>query len=965
MSTPAQPPVTQQQTAEKKLLHAIWQAFDDHFLKPLISEAPKWLRYLYFLRFSILLWLFPLALWWANWRGHLRSIVSGIVTPVTEGQYLCVSFFLIASSFVALMQARVVAINGEERFGEAPPERLRSLLANDQARREWIAPVLAQLNTAGLFLYFFFNGSAEGVNTHAIVSGLAIGSALAVIFWYAVNAIYYLTWRPHGGSAKMHIQGVEVARTLLFPRSWLFLDTNTASLRLGDVLEAAETPFRLQWLARLFPARGYKWQDGSLYEGQYFSLLAAIGFFGLYFVLCPLTAPVPVLGWAAGSWLVEVAAGVILVWFVWSAGLPRVEGEKSKSLPPSFVARRRRLFWWKIGIVALILVFSATIPCLFYTRDSERFPILALVLILVTSLAWFFGGIAFWADRFRIPVLTAVVLALLLPRVVLAKYFAEEHHFSIVLEGTKTQPPTPGQILDSRIALDSASGQASDPPGQSASTPEHTFIIVTSTGGGIHAAAWTAAILEHLEERFQGSFHDHVLLLSTVSGGSAGLYTYLRELDTVARGGSPQWNQMVIEAECSSLEAVGWGLVYRDMPKALLPPIPYFLSPSSGIGDLGESPLGMDRTWALRSAFQRNLNDSFCKSDESTTKIRRRALIEDQNQNPGRAHALTLAAFNPIAVDHPFPAFTMNTTTVEQGSRFLLANYWVNLQNPDQLAPAPAESFLRVYGSSEHFSPAQPGYADLPLATAAQLSATFPYVSSAATFPQIPKLESAHFVDGGYYDNDGTASAIEFLRAALDGSKAMKDPPSGSPTIARSAHRLHASSALPQPKLRILLVEIRNSLDPSNPNHVPGAPISTSALHGDQNGKPWNLLDQLAAPPKAFYAGGHDSVTNRNRDSLALLEHAYAGRLILQHFVIDDETNGLETVSSQVVKDPPTDPLNWSLTPAQQAEIDRSAALYKDKYEQIHACFTAGQLCPLANDEASDSSNAGAQPTKP
>jgi hypothetical protein len=945
MSTPAQPPAAQQQqAAEKELLHAIWQAFGDHVVRPFMLEAPKWLRYFYFLRFSILLWLFPLALWWANWRGHLRSIVSGILTPVTEGQYLCVSFFLIASSYVALMQARVVAINGEERFNDVPPRGLCWLLAHNQVRYEWVAPVVSQLNTLILFLYFFNNGWSEGVDMRGMLFGLAGGVVLAFCFWYMVTALYYLTWRRSISTATtMCVGNNAVARTLLFPRSWLFLSSGEGKPRFGDVIEDAEILISTRWIAKVFPRLGYKWPEGSLFEGQYFALLAASNVFGLYAVLWPMVAPVPVERWSRMACLVTGFTGVVIVALLALTTLEQKEGED----PRQFAVRKRNLIIWKSGLAALVLGITAAIPYLYYSSDAERFPILALILILATSFAWGFGGFAFFADRFRIPVLTLFLLVLFVPRHFKWTGVQEEHYFSIVLAHTQPQVHTPGEILDSRIALENTPGRNGvgqlivGPPGQSVARPLHTFIIVTSTGGGIHAAGWTAAVLHGLEAQFGNSFHDNVLLMSTVSGGSAGLYTYLRELDAADHGEHPDWDRMVDEAKCSSLEAVGWGVVYHDVPKSVIPLFPYFWTPSSGIGDLGESPLGKDRTWALRRGFERNLNDSFCMSRGSRVRIPQKQLNDDQAQNPDRSQQLTLAAFNPVAGQHPFPAFTMNTTTVEGGSRFLLANYRVERHDNNALVPQPAESFLDVFGGRQLSPSGKPGYADLPLATAAQLSATFPYVSSAAAFPRVQGEKSAHFVDGGYYDNDGTISAIEFLRAALDGSQAMKAQPSKSGPQA------------PAPMLRILLVEIRNSLDPSNPNHVPGISIHRSALRDDPNCRAWNLVDQLNAPPKAFYAGGHVSVTARNRTALELLERAYRDQLIVQHFVIDDETNGLDTVSCQPIKDPPTDPLNWSLTPNQQREIDSSVKWYEGKFAQIRSCFEKNQQCPSANQEAS------------
>ncbi len=913
-----------------------------------LKEAPRYLRYLYFLRFSILLWCFPLLLWWANWRGHARALTSGIVTPVYMAQYLSVAFFLIAASLVALVQARVVVINGEERFGEKPPELLRHLLADEHFRHEWIALAASQTNVLILFLYFFLNGRSEGVDPRAVAGGLAMGVALAFCFWYVLTAVYYLTYRP-GGAGAAHAGRRALAHTLIFPRRWLFLSAAEERTGRGDVLESAYAPHPLHRLARFLPRKGYTWPDGTMYEGHYFSLLALIGFAGLYAMLWPIAAPVSVALWSRIALALELLGGATVIAVIWRAKLDqkltldRVAKQNPDATPQKIKEevkkREKRLFRWKFALSVLIFGFTIAIPAIYFLRDTERFPILALVLILAISLDWLAGGFAFLADCYRVPVLTALMLLVIVPRVFHWTGTREEHYFSVVMRGAEPNLPTPGQILNERIARDEAMRDG-------ANAAEPAYIVVTSTGGGIHAAAWTAAVLAQLEAHFGGDFHDHVLLLSTVSGGSAGLYTYLRSLYEGSEGRAPDWPRMELEARCSSLEAIGWGLVYHDVPRAIIP----VFAPSGGIDDLNTTPLGKDRTWALRRAFERNLNDSFCET--ANLSVPRQQLMTEQDQLQGLS-LTSFPAMGASGTSPQFPAFTMNTTTVEQGSRFLLANYQVMPHRGNRLEPQPAESFLAVYGSQQ-LLPGHPGYADLPLATAAQLSATFPYVSSAATFPEVAGKESAHFVDGGYYDNDGTASAIEFLREAMDGSAVMKGEESGGLSgelapLQSLRRNQKIAKTQPLPRLRILLVEIRNSLDPSNPNHVPGRSFSTSALRDDTNSTAWNLVDQLAAPPRAFYAAGHDSVTDRNRNALALLERAYAGRLVLQHFVIDDETNGVDTVSN----DPPTDPLNWSLTPAQQAEIDRSIKWYEDKFTQIHDCFAENQECPAQNQEAS------------
>lgn len=652
---------------------------------------------------------------WANDPSRARSLVSGIITPTRWIQYLCAAFFLVAASFVALILARVVVINGVERFGDEPPRCLVWFFAGDGGHAEWIAPVASQLNNVLVFWYFFSNGHKEGVVAAQIAAGLAVGVILAAAFWYTITAFYYLTYQPPAHPGHIPGFGGAAARTILLPRKWLLLSADGAGHKRGDVLEDATVPSTLWWTSRLFPVPGYRWPPGGdLYEGHYFSLLAAFSFFALYWTLWPLTAPVPVPFWSLAAIAFQLLTGVAGVVVVVSSRL--TSGAEA--------AETRRLFFWKIFLIAATVVFAVAIPWFYYGSDAERFPILALVLIAVISLSWMLGALAFIADRFRVPVLTAIVLVTILPRYFHWDGGREEHDLSASLRQTQAVLPTPAQILEHQLAQN----------------PSRPFIVVTSTGGGIHAAAWTTAVLGHLEQEFAAdsslqSFHSHVLLLSTVSGGSSGLYAYLREIDPHTNGGHSDWQRMRLAAQCSSLEAAGWGLVYYDFPKVFLPLLPYFVPPSTGVDDLTGSPMAKDRTWSLRRAFARNLNDPFCGlGSASATLIPRRQLLRAEQANLDNERELTLGNLDPIA--NSLPAFTMNTTTVEGGYRVLLANYWVPGTKQNPLIPPPADSFLEMYGGVRFGQGAESRYTDLPLATGAQLSATFPYVSSAATFPR-------------------------------------------------------------------------------------------------------------------------------------------------------------------------------------------------------------------------------------
>ena len=92
-------------------------------ISPILKAALRWVRFIYFLRFSLLLWFIPLVLIGLNITSA-KTLTSGIVTPDYDQQYVCVAFFLVSSAFGALIAARVVAINGPARWNEGLPPLL-------------------------------------------------------------------------------------------------------------------------------------------------------------------------------------------------------------------------------------------------------------------------------------------------------------------------------------------------------------------------------------------------------------------------------------------------------------------------------------------------------------------------------------------------------------------------------------------------------------------------------------------------------------------------------------------------------------------------------------------------------------------------------------------------------------------------------------------------------------------------
>jgi hypothetical protein len=914
------------------------------FAKSFLTALGKWASFAYLLRFALLLWLFAPALCLLNMFS--ATLTSGILVCEAWEQYLCVSFFLVAAACSALVLARIALIYGPERVDlltvpdDCRPTALKNILVNDDGRREFLALFISQLPNLFVFGYLIYFGVSQEVALSQIALGLSVGVVLACIFWWNANAWYYLTYKAISNTPMKFMLGQNAARTILFPRVLFGLNRPNDDCPGKVTIEQAHTVFsrpifakihRFSGLGLFIGLPGYEKNPNatSLYEAHNFAIISLVIFGGLYLLLWPLTAPV---GAPVASWIAIAAMGVFVafVLFVFWSATPMTGGGK--------VAHLRKIQIWN---TVTILVFFLTVLFLYLFTQIERFPIFATVLILFIAVSWMLGALAFFFDRYRVPVLTLLLVSLVVPRMfhldrtlyadssgLHAGNGQEEHYVSIAAakETADAELPDPAEILQER--LDSIHD---DKP----------LIIVTATGGGLHASAWTATVLAHLEQTFGPDFHNHLLLASTVSGGSVGLMTYLRELHdgTLDSRIHLAAQRMQSVAQCSSLEGVGWGLVYYDLPKAFIPVLPWFVSPSSGDGDLdtngpGRTPLGKDRTWSLRKSFLRNLDDTYCKHVwQGDTKGQAR-WKSHQDANKVHSKSTDLTGSGLTLRDFPAgagPAFTMNTTVVESGERFLSANYKIpdckleGESRPDYRA----RSFLETFKKRNVDQNA--GYSDLPLASAAQLSATFPYVSSAARAPMVVDnaVNSVHFADGGYYDNDGTASALEFLRYALGPAKS-NPPSSTTPEPQKATTACPASPAAQKRPIRILLIEIRNSngIYGSGPESLP-----------DHNGgtAPWNLFSQVGGPLLGFWQAGHESITPRDQSGLELLEHAYAGKLIIQSLVFADQWS-TDSVG--------TDPLNWSLTPRQRREVQRSARRSEmaSLYGLAHRWFDASPL---------------------
>ena len=263
-------------------------------------------------------------------------------------------------------------------------------------------------------------------------------------------------------------------------------------------------------------------------------------------------------------------------------------------------------------------------------------------------------------------------------------------------------------------------------------------VVVASAGGGIQSAAWSARVLCGLRAALQTrNFHQSIAAISGVSGGSVGAMFYLRCVES-----APDDEKPALRAQNSSLDAVAWGLVHPDLQRVFVP-------------WLGTFWRDEDRGWALE--------ESFLKSVEFAPSDRR------------------------LSVAHPaWPALLLNSTSAQSGDPFVFSN---------SQFPAASDGIQENHRLRSFY--AETGR-DVPLESAARMSAAFPYVSPVARPDQGKFLP--HLADGGYFDNSGVFALSEWLK------RAVSDPQQTATPAPNASHAV-VSAADSDPK-RILILQL-------------------------------------------------------------------------------------------------------------------------------------------------------------
>ena len=378
-------------------------------------------------------------------------------------------------------------------------------------------------------------------------------------------------------------------------------------------------------------------------------------------------------------------------------------------------------------------------------------------------LCWIISGVAFFLDRFRVPVLIALGLIFLIA----AQSPRSDHYFVL----SRPTPEYYGATSSEYILAERPSAQ------------NLPIIVVSANGGGIQSAAWTARVLSGLAKNFQQAgdanlhkFLQSMRLISGVSGGSVGTMFFVNEIQPPGSTKPMVFSNVVAEAEDSGLEEVVWGMAYPDLAHAFFPWL--------------RRDLLLDRGHALEETW-----------------------VRSAREHGSPSLATGLLGWNRGVIEGWRPATIFNSTFVESGERLQISTIPVG----DKGLPEGRREFFYLYN------------ADIRVATAARLSASYPYVSPAARpfYEQGSPLfqgrpahyNHVHAVDGGYFDNSGLCALTEWLNEALTEREQVWKK-AGKPPINNE---------------RILVLEIRGFPERAVPHYKPArgwfyqlyAPLST------------------------------------------------------------------------------------------------------------------------------------------
>jgi len=372
---------------------------------------------------------------------------------------------------------------------------------------------------------------------------------------------------------------------------------------------------------------------------------------------------------------------------------------------------------WPLLLATLLT--AVALFALFAIAPERYAPSLGSTPILLLAAAgWiaFGSAVDLFGMRLRFPVFTTLLIAALL--------FScwNDNHAVRTLAGSKAEPWEKRlQIVDALKAWQTHQLTRPMPTADG----RYPLFVVAAEGGGIRAAYWSALVLTTLQDR-NPCFADQLFAVSGVSGGSLGSAVFTALL-AGKRYGTPNFRCGGVSAvpaiQSDATRILGEDLLspaiaatlYPDLLQRVLPfAVPHF-----------------DRARAIEVSWENAWKNTAGNNRFAEPMDR---LWDDQK-------------------DYWLPALLLNATWAEAGKRLITSNLRLSPVTPDRI-----EDFADIEDTHHFFDERA-----LSLSTAVHLSARFTYVSPAGTLEKNGDIYG-RAVDGGYFENSGTTTALEIMK---------------------------------------------------------------------------------------------------------------------------------------------------------------------------------------------------------
>lgn len=312
------------------------------------------------------------------------------------------------------------------------------------------------------------------------------------------------------------------------------------------------------------------------------------------------------------------------------------------------------------------------------------------ITILLGLVVLTYGALRFFIPRWMLLVVLGLVLWVAAANQLPRKHQYDELKDSAIVDLGK--PPAGADLLSDQIALQGWRAYL----GKHCKEAKPKLIVLMTSGGGVRASVWTAAVLRELDRRRPCGYLQHVRVIGGASGGMVGAGYWV----TQRMFADPKsYGEDLRGVTADALDSVARYLALRDVPALFIP------------------ARIRDRGFALEEAWKKNA--------------------------PGMARPFKeLRTYEESGVS---PSLIYTPASLDDGRRVLVSNLDLDYMTRHAIdGHDPTRSAFQFF---ERF-----GTDKLTVATAARMSASFPYVSSAA---ELPTTKLRRLGDAGYFDNYG------------------------------------------------------------------------------------------------------------------------------------------------------------------------------------------------------------------